>query len=170
MNTSPSESEEDELLAVEEDEESLESDDESDDEEDDDDDEELELCSLFFVIWAGFFPLPLCSCSSCLASSRWSICSFRSRAVSSSCSSDFSHVSLSASPRADFDLAAVWLARVDDEPSREFCPDVERLSCLTCLSSVLRASDCALFLLLWVCMNLHLVPYEQEPLWAHCLQ
>lgn len=77
----------------------LDDEDESEESDDDDEDEveeleeELELLSRFLA--TGFFPLPLCSCSSCLASSLCSICSFLSRAISSSFSKDFSHSPLS---------------------------------------------------------------------------
>ena len=74
VNTSPSESEDDEELLEEltlDDEDESEDSDEVSDEELLEVEEELELLSLFLA--AGFFPLPLCSCSSCLASSLCSI-------------------------------------------------------------------------------------------------
>lgn len=110
--TSPSESEEqvtDELVVVvpldEDDNDALESEDEPDDvllEVE----EELELLSLFLA--TGFFSLPLCSCSSCLANSLCNICSLRSKANSSSWSNDFSQSPLSPSALLlDFDVGFV---------------------------------------------------------------
>ena len=97
-------------------------------------DDELELPALlclfrlsftltgFFLLLAAALLLPppppapdlpmllavLCesSCSSCLASSRWSICNFRSRASSSSCSRDFSQSPLPPPAVESLDLEA----------------------------------------------------------------
>ncbi len=150
ITTSPSESDDDdellEELTLDDDEESDDSDEDSEDELLDVD-EELELLSLFLT--TGFFPLPLCSCSSCLASSLCSICSFRSNASSSSCSRDFSHSPLSA----DLELCFVVFLVLLPDTSFRLAGLRLRLLFLPSLPDEVTGLK---FLLLCVSRNLHL--------------
>lgn len=138
-------------------------------------DDELELRRRFLDA-ACFLPFTcFCSCSSCLASSRCSISRWRSSAsISSSCSSCRSQSFSASWLLADLDLdeAPAVLERAAAD-SRRFWLRLRLRFFSALVVDEVDVDDelaSAMVLLLWVGRNLHLLPYEHEPLCAHCLQ